>query len=86
VISGPGDFQRLFGLECVRNLDVTARILLNRESSFLIFCDFKELRAVECGKNITFCNLYVLSLTTIVWAHHGQASFEDRKKRPLSNG
>jgi hypothetical protein len=48
----------------VHNLDVTARILLNGESTFLIFCDFKKLSEFECSKNITCHNLYVKSLTT----------------------
>jgi hypothetical protein len=70
----------------VRNLDVTARVLLNGESTFFIFCDFKELSGIECGKNITCCNLYVMSLTTTAWAHRAKRSLRIEKTFILSNG
>ena len=60
-----------------------ARVLLNGESTFLIFCDFKKLSEVECGKNATCCNLYVTSLTTTFSA---QRAKRFRRTTILSNG
>ena len=63
----------------MHNLDVTAQILLNGESTFFIFCDFNELGEIWCGKNIICYNLSVMSLTATFSAQTAKQFFEDRK-------
>jgi hypothetical protein len=61
----------------VHNLDVTAQILLNGESTFFIFRDFNELREIWCGKNIICYNLSVMSLMATFSAQRVKQFFED---------
>ena len=41
------------GLECMRNFDVMARMLLNGDLSFLALCDFNELRVAKIARSAT---------------------------------
>ena len=52
-------FSAAVGLECVHNLDVTARILLNGESNFCPPCDFKGLGVAKMSPSTT-CGLGAL--------------------------
>jgi len=41
------------GLECERNLNVTAQMLLNGENDFFVASDFKDLRVAKKARSTT---------------------------------
>ena len=43
-------------------------------STFLLLSDFKKLSGIECGKNITCYNLYVMILITTFSAQRAKSS------------